>query len=243
MLAYVVVALGWMCGGIVGGATGIGTAMIAMPILTLVLSPSDAVLVSSLLAVVSSTHLAWAYRRFAVWADVWPLVTGMLPGSLLGVMVLKVAPVYVLELMICVMLACFLLMQCSSRLSRFSLPDAPPFGLGAGAVCGFVQSSVVMSGAPLGIYVLLRHWDPDRARGAMSLFYVCAAMCAMLLQAASGLYSASLVKLALAGLAGSLAGQTLGVFLGRHLGSETFRRILLVFLAVAAAVLFCRAVS
>lgn len=37
------VFVGWLLGGIIGGATGIGAIMIAMPILTMVLAPGDAV--------------------------------------------------------------------------------------------------------------------------------------------------------------------------------------------------------
>ncbi|WP_298067191.1 sulfite exporter TauE/SafE family protein [uncultured Mailhella sp.] len=243
LLTYIVVALGWMCGGIVGGATGIGGVMIAMPLLTLVLDPGDAILVSCLVAATACVHLAWAYRRFIVWPDVWPLLAGMVPGLIAGVAMLKIAPVPVLELMICAMLVCFLLMQCSPRLARFSVPASLPLGLGAGAVSGFVASSVAMSGAPLGIYVLLMHWEPDRARGNMSIFYLCSGISAMLMQAFSGLYSYSLLKLGVAALAGCMAGQTLGVSLGRHISRETFRRILLIFLAAAAVVLFVRAVS
>lgn len=242
-LAYLFVALGWMFGGFVGGATGIGAVMIAMPILTMALAPGDAILVSSLISAVACLHLLWAYRRFAVWKDVWPLLAGMLPGELAGVMVLKIAPVPVLELMICAMLACFLLMQSSPRLARFSLPSSLPVGLGAGTVCGFVHSSVTMSGAPLGIYVLLSHWDPNRARGNMSLFYMCAAICAVAMQAASGMFTPPMFSLALAGLGGCVLGQTVGVYLGRRIGGKTFRRILLCFLAMAALVLFIRAIS
>ncbi len=241
--AYFFVALGWMCGGIIGGATGIGAVMIAMPILTVALAPGDAILVSSLISAVACLHLTWAYRRFAVWKDVWPLLVGMLPGEFVGVMILKIAPVPVLELMICTMLACFLLMQSSPRLAKFSLSSSLPVGIGSGTVCGFVHSSVTMSGAPLGIYVLLRHWDPDRARGNMSVFYMGAALSAVVMQGASGMFTPPMFRLALAGLGGCVLGQTLGVYLGKRIGGKTFRHILLCFLAVAAIVLFVRAVS
>ena len=240
---YLLVISGWACGGIVGGATGIGSVMIAMPILSMVLSPSDAVLVSCLVAMGASVHLAWSYRHFVIKSDVLPLLIGLLPGSFLGVMVLKVAPVYVLQLMICAMLACFLLMQFFPRLARYSLPSSLPLGVAMGAVCGFVGSSVVMVGAPLSIYVLLNHWDPDRARGNMSLFYLCASTSAVVMQAASGMYSLPLLGLTLAGAVGAMGGQIIGVRLGRHISRKMFHYILLGFLSVITIVLFVRAVS
>ena len=41
---YAVVALGWFTGGIVGGATGMGSVMVSMPILMTVFPAGDAVL-------------------------------------------------------------------------------------------------------------------------------------------------------------------------------------------------------
>ena len=64
------VFVGWLLGGIIGGATGIGAIMIAMPILTMVLAPGDAVLVSCLVGLYGCIHLALAYRRDCKWADI-----------------------------------------------------------------------------------------------------------------------------------------------------------------------------
>ena len=73
------------------------------------------------------------------------------------------APVQVLELMVCAMLVCFIIMRYRSGASAYRLSDSPTIGIGAGIASGFVHSSVALSGAPLGIYALLRQWGPDRA--------------------------------------------------------------------------------
>ena len=74
------VFVGWLLGGIIGGATGIGAIMIAMPILTMVLAPGDAVLVSCLVGLYGCIHLALAYRRDCKWADIRDLGIGVVPG-------------------------------------------------------------------------------------------------------------------------------------------------------------------
>ena len=51
---YAVVALGWFTGGIVGGATGMGSVMVSMPILMTVFPAGDAVLISCLCALYGS---------------------------------------------------------------------------------------------------------------------------------------------------------------------------------------------
>ena len=47
---YLFTALAWFAGGVVGGATGLGSVMVAMPLMTAFLSPGDAVLVSCIVS-------------------------------------------------------------------------------------------------------------------------------------------------------------------------------------------------
>ena len=237
------VFVGWLLGGIIGGATGIGAIMIAMPILTMVLAPGDAVLVSCLVGLYGCIHLALAYRRDCKWADIRDLGIGVVPGCVVGVLALKIASVRSLELMISVMLAVFVLLRLLRGTARQRLPESAPLGVAAGAACGFVAASVAMVGAPLGIYALLRQWEPNRARGNMSVLYVFTGVGAVAMQAFSGLYDMALLRIALVGMAGCSLGQFAGVRLGRNIRGETFGRLIVVFLAIAAVVLFIRAVS
>jgi uncharacterized membrane protein YfcA len=57
------------------------------------------------------------------------------------------------------------------------------------------------------------------------------------------MYTMSLLEFALFGLAGCIVGQMLGVRLGRHIDQILFKRIVLFFLAIAAVILFMRALG
>ena len=237
------VALGWGIGGVVGGATGIGTIMVAMPLVTAVLSPGDTVLVSCLTGLYGTVHLVYSYRRSCSWTDIRDLVIGAVPGCVLGTLVLRIASMQTLQLMVCFMLACFIFMQCFRRAASYRLPESRLIGVIAGLVCGFVSGSVAMVGAPLGIYVLMKHWEPDRARGNMSMFYVFTGLASVISQAAAGLYTMTLVQISIAGVAGCFLGQVIGVRLGRRINQRVFQRIVLGFLALAAIILFARAMG
>ena len=131
---YAVVALGWFTGGIVGGATGMGSVMVSMPILMPVFPAGDAVVISCLCALYGNIHLIMVYHKLASSKDVRELIIGCLPGCLLGTLVLKIAPVQVLELMVCAMLVCFIIMRYRSgasayrHRSRYSQRFCPFFG-------------------------------------------------------------------------------------------------------------------
>ncbi len=242
LLTCSVVFGGWFLGGIIGGATGIGAIMIAMPILTTVLSPGDAVLVSCLTGLGGCVHLSWAYRRDCAWKDIRNLTIGVIPGCLIGGVVLNIASVVTLELMISAMLALFVLLQLFRKTAEYHISESVPLGIAAGIVCGIVSTSVAMVGAPLGVYALLRHWDPNRARGNMSVMYAITSLGAVFIQASSGLYNLDLFWISLIGMTACSLGQVVGVRLGRHIGRELFTRILLVFLSLAASILFARAI-
>lgn len=243
LMIYMLTALAWFVGGVVGGATGLGSVMVAMPLTTAALSPGDAVLVSCIVSFYASIHQSLSYRRYLRWNDVKPLAVGSLPGCLLGVLVLKLAPVQVLELMVCAMLVCFVAMQLNRRMAGWSVSAAPSIAMGAGGVFGFVSASVAMGGGPLAIYVMLRHWDPDRARANMSTLWVFTSILTCAVQAGAGMYTLPLFKIGLTGILGTAVGQYIGVRLGRRIDLVLFRRILLAFLSAAAVILFSRAVG
>ena len=240
---YLVIAFAWVIGGFIGGATGIGGIMVAMPIMTMVLTPSEAVLISCLTGLFGTMHLSYAYRKFCSWKDIRELVLGGIPGCVLGALVLRVASMQLLQLMVCAMLVCFLSMQFFRKTASWRLTESTITGLIAGVICGFVSGSVAMVGAPLGIYVLLKHWSPDRARGNMSVFYAFTGVASVISQAAAGLYTPPLFPMALAGVIGCAIGQVAGVKIGRRINQQLFYKIVLVFLSVAAIMLFVRAVG
>lgn len=237
------VALGWMFGGLVGGATGIGSIMVAMPLMTAVLTPGEAVLVSCLTGFYGTLHLSYSYRKSCCWKEIRDLAAGAVPGCVLGALVLRVASMQTLQLMVCTLLVCFIGMQFFRRAATYRLPDSTVIGVVAGLICGFVSGSVAMVGAPLGIYVLMKHWSPDRARGNMSVFYLFTSVTSVAAQAFAGLYTVTLFQVSLAGVAGCFLGQIAGVRLGRRIDQKLFQRIVLGFLAVAAVVLFARAMG
>ena len=146
------VALGWMFGGLVGGATGIGSIMVAMPLMTAVLTPGEAVLVSCLTGLYGTLHLSYSYRKACCWREIRDLAAGAVPGCVLGALVLRIASMQTLQLMVCAILVCFIGMQFFRRAATYRLPDSTIIGVVAGLICGFVSGSVAMVGAPLGIY-------------------------------------------------------------------------------------------
>ena len=69
--------------------------------------------------------------------DTHDFIIGCIPGYLLGALVLKIAPVQILELMVCTMLVCFIIMRYRSGASSYRLPESRAIGIGIGVVSGY----------------------------------------------------------------------------------------------------------
>ncbi len=236
-----VVALGWFLGGMVGAAAGIGGVMTAMPVLTLVLEPAKAVLVSCIIGLFGSAHLSFAYRNYCEKKAILEIMLGVVPGCFLGALVLKIASMRFLQIMVCLVILLFIFIRLVPKIAEFRLPDRAMFGMTAGLATGFVNASVAMVGVPLGIYALLKHWSPDRTRGNLSVIYFLSGLATVCFQAAAGLYSPDMLWMVLCGIGGTFAGQTIGIRIGRHINKTLFQRIVILFLAAAAVILFARA--
>ncbi len=235
------VAIGWFLGGIAGGVTGIGGAMIAIPIMMISLSTENSILISCLICIFASTQLALNYRHACRWSDIKYLILGAAPGCFLGVLLLRSASMAVLQLVLCIVLFAFVSMQSCRTICRYRLPDSVFTGIATGVICGAVNASVAMVGAPLGIYALLKHWSPDRSRGNINVFLMFPNYGSVFFQALSGFYTVPILKLAAAGVISCYVGTKIGVYLGHKIDQEMFRKLILLILILIAVILLIRA--
>ena len=231
---------GWIIGGFVSGVSGLGAMMLALPILSIVLTAHDAILTCCIVAFPCCIQLAWNYRKSVYWPDMKTLWLSCIPGCIAGTAVLKIAPVNLLQLSISLLIATFVLLECLRTKTRFCLKDSVPALALAGAASGFTGSAVSIVGVPMGIFVLLTRWDMDRARGTMSMFFLLCTLITVLTQWFSGLYSLYLIKLSLIGTLGCALGQDIGYRVGKHICQKTFVLFVLCFLTCAAIVLFSK---
>lgn len=232
---------GWLFGGFVSGVAGFGGMMMALPVYTLAMSPTDAVLTCCLIGGPSCTQLGWLYRKHMVWADMKWLWLSCIPGCIAGALTLKVIPMNWLQIAISLMIAVFVILQLSQNRTTWRLPDSVHSLLITGFASGFANSTVSVVGVPIGIFVLLKKWDKDRARATMSVFFFFCCWMAMLVQWIAGLYTLEHGIMALSGLAGAFLGQSLGFRVGKNIAQDLFVKIILSFLSLASVTLFYKA--
>ncbi|MBQ9452555.1 MAG: sulfite exporter TauE/SafE family protein [Desulfovibrio sp.] len=243
MMMFFFVFFGWVIGGFVSGVSGFGAMMLALPILSLGLAPMDAILTCCIVAGPCSTQLGWLYRRFVHWDDMKWLWISCIPGCIFGTLMLKIVPASWLQIGIGLLIAIFIFMQVACAKATWHLPDSRASLVVTGMTSGFAGSSVSIPGVPIGIFVLLKHWDKDRARGTLGMFFLLCTWITVISQCAAGLYNTYLLKISAVGIAGCLLGQELGYKVGRHIDQSMFVKFAFCFLTCSAVMLFYKGVQ
>jgi uncharacterized membrane protein YfcA len=205
---------------LIRSAFGFGEALIAVPLLALVLP----VEVAAPLAVLVSVTVAgvvlvqdWDKVHFR---SAGRLVLATLFGIPLGLLLLTAAAEGLVKAILAVVIITFSLYCLVSR-GRLELPNdrlAWLFGFGAGVLGG----AYGMNGPPLVIYGALRHWSPGHFRATLQGYFLPASLVGMGGYWLAGLWVPAVTRYYLLSLPGALAAVFLGRAVNRRLKGRSF---------------------
>lgn len=203
-------------------AFGFGNAMIAMPLLSLVVSVETAAplvaLVSTIIAAVSIAQ-DWQDIHFP---SAGRLVAASLAGTPLGLVFLRYAD----ERLLKVTLAAVIIGFSVFALSRARLPvlkgdrSAWGFGLCAGVLGGAYN----INAPPLVIYGTLRQWSADQFRATLQSYFLPVSLFTLCAQGLAGLWTRPVLHYSAASLPAVLAAIYVGRRASRFFPDRTFLR-------------------
>jgi uncharacterized membrane protein YfcA len=225
---------------VIRSAFGFGEALVAVPLLALVIP----VEVAAPLAVLVSVTVA-GLVLLQDWREVHPgsagrLVLSTLFGIPLGLLMLTT----VAEPVVKAALAAVIITFSASRLvgrSGFALEDdrlAWLFGFGAGVLGG----AYGMNGPPLVAYGALRRWSPERFRATLQGYFLPASLVGMAGYWAAGLWVPVVTRYYLTSLPMVLAATALGRVLNRRMDGPRFLACVHVGLVVVGVMLLIQSV-
>ena len=243
VLYYAVIALAWTVGGFISGVTSMGCSLIAMPVLTLVMSPDRAILISCVCGGVIPALLVPLHHRGIILRELLLLLGASLPGSAAGVLIFEQVPAAWLNIALGFALAGFVIWQAHGTGVGLRLRRYGPASLLAGFLGGAANALTGMPGSVLGVYATLRTWSKENMLSMQSAFFALSALLTISIQWSRGLYSPSI----LFDIACSLPGAALGILASipaqRLINRRSCRRLLLVLLGLSAVTLFCRGMA
>jgi len=205
---------------LVRSALGFGEALIAVPLLALVMpievAAPTAVLVSITVAFVIVLQ---DWRRVHL-RSAGILVASTFLGIPLGLLLLKNLPEPIVDIILGVVVASFSVYSLASRSDRELKDDrlAGVFGFASGVLGG----AYGMNGPPLAIYGSLRRWSPEHFRATLQAYFLPASLAGMTGYWIAGLWTSSVNHFYLDSLPGVLTAIFLGRAINRRLSGRRF---------------------
>jgi len=225
-LALVLITFG---AAIVNGAIGYGFSSITVPLALLFLT--NRVLNPALvpIEVTLNAYVLWMNRRAlpGVWRQVLPIAIGLLPGVVIGTLIVAWVRPEWLRLGTFLALLPLILVQAAGF--RRPLPARWSVGSVFGSGVGTLYAATTISGPPLAVFLNNQGYARHEFRAALGFIRFVESA----LTAASywyvGLYSVESMGLIPVILPSVLVGVPIGGFLIRKLDAETFRRVCMSF--------------
>jgi uncharacterized membrane protein YfcA len=209
--------MGWsvaavLLGGLLQSATGTGFAQLAAPVLTAVHGPHQSVATLALLGpVVSALTLGEVRRPEVLKRTAIILTVAGLPGMVVGVLVLRHAPVDVLKVLVA--LAVLVGVVAVGRGVKLRGSAAGP-----GFVSGVLATSTGLSGPPMVLYLLGHRARPAEVRDTLAAVFLATGLLTIVALEIGGLlHPAERMGLL---LAATIAGQVSGRLIFRRLGER-----------------------
>ena len=190
-------------------AFGFGEALVAVPLLALLLPVKVAAPLAVLFSItVAAIVLAQDWREMHV-GSAWRLVLASLFGVPLGLLLLKTAPEAVVTMLLAVVIIGFSAF-CLTRGGQAELKSDRLIWV-FGFCSGVLGGAYGMNGPPLAIYGALRRWPPERFRATLQGYFLPASLVGMAGYWLAGLCVPAVFRLYWPCLPGALA----AIFLGR----------------------------
>jgi uncharacterized protein len=209
---------------LVRSAFGFGEALVAVPLLALVIPVEVAVPAATLVSITVAAFVVLQDGHRIHLGSVRPLVLSTFVGIPVGLALLTTVPEWVARLVLGVMIILFAAHRLFSQ-SRFALHDdrlAWLFGFGAGVLGG----AYGMNGPPLVIYGALRHWPPEVFRANLQGYFLPASLVGMAGFWLAGLWVPAVTRYYLLSLPVVVPAILLGRMVNRRLDGGPFLRFI-----------------
>ncbi len=213
----------------VNGALGYGFSSLTVPIAVIfyanrVLNPALV-----LVEVAVNTYSLFINRRAVpkVWKRTLPILIGLVPGVIVGSILLSTINSGVIKLVTYVVLLPLILLQAGGVRRYIAAERAVGVPLGAGI--GVLYSLTTISGPPLALMLNNQGYAREDFRASLAIVRIAESTLTAIAYAFLGLYTVQTLSMLGLIVPSVLIGVPLGVFLIRRLAAETFRRMCMSF--------------
>ncbi len=221
----------WVIGALSNGIAGVGCAMIALPIVSSFMPPQLLVPTSVVLTMLISVLVAWQYREYIRYKELFPMFLAAIPGSFVGLLILLQIPVEILQLVAGLLILLFVVWRIIPHKER-KPKNSILYALFFGFISGLLNASISFAGAPVAIYAILVGWEKEVSLANLNAFGAIACIVAMAMHVTSGLYTSQMLSYLGVGILAVLIGVVMAKPLAQRIDKNLFTKILLTFAAL-----------
>jgi len=199
--------------------------MVSVPLLSLVVSPKFAVPFVIVYAYGINFFLFLRFKEHIDWPKLWPLATGVLPGTPLGIYMLKHTEDVIIRKIVGGVVILFVLWSLLHRsqarhdISRF-------WALLAGFASGILSGASAMPAPPALMYLTLTGWEKNLTRATLQSFFLVTGTCTLFGLAIENVLTLHVLRSNLLYLPFVIVGGAGGYALFKRISSELFHKIL-----------------
>jgi uncharacterized membrane protein YfcA len=219
------------------GLAGFGIGLVALAFLPWVMSPVDAIVVTTTYSMLFSVVMIWPLRHEIEPVRLSLLLSGTLMGAPLGVWGLATMPVALISRLIGVVLIAVVAFEWSRFSPRLV---APGWGLGAGVLAGALGGAIGTPGPPVVVYVASQGWSARTMKANLLAFFIVNQGVILVGYWWANLLTPEVWRLTLVLVLPSLAGIGAGVMAFHRIDAARFRQIVYGVLFVSGVVLLLR---
>ena len=228
--AFAGVALVVAIAGTIQLAAGFGFGLAAVPLLSVVLDPHDAVIVALGLATFTNSYQAVTGRHDTDRGVAGRMLLGATVGLPVGLLVFLRAD----DRWLGIVIGVAVLVAVAVIARGIDLRHAGPgLDLAGGALSGALTMSAGVNGPPLVFVLQARHFDQRRFRATITTIFAVLDIVSIVVFAATGEIDRDIVLAIAVALPGLGVGAAAGISLRRHLDARRFRRLVLTLLTIA----------
>lgn len=222
-------------GTFIHSTVGFGSALVEMPLLTLLVGVTQATPLVGLLGLVMVMIIAGGSWRSINFGDVWRLVVASLVGIPCGLFLLKTAPEGLVKAILGLLIIGFSLYNLTCP--RLPTLRTERWAFGFGFLAGLLSGAYNTGGPPVVLYGALRRWSPTSFRATMQGYFLPGSWLVVFGHGLARLWSWEVVLLFGLSLLPMMAAVYLGGRLNRHIPTGRFDRLLYVLLIVLGILL------
>lgn len=220
----------FLLAGFIQGMTGFGSALVAIPLLSMIIDIKSAVPLCILNSMIITTYLTIKLRNHLDPKKILPLCIGAIPGIFMGSTALKQVDSTLIRIGLGALLIVYSLYCLFTKPRPRHLHKA--WSYIAGFLSGAIGASLSAGGPPSIIYTTLNDWQKDTIKATLSGFFLFNSYLIGIVHALSGLTTASVFSSFLLSAPFAVLGTILGSICYGKFQKDRYLQIIFAFLVL-----------